>query len=244
MTTQNIKIGLVDDEKPALDILKNLIKEIPFTEVVFYTTKPDQVLELCEISSPDILIIDIHMPGFNGIILSSMVHAKNIPVILTSGHPLDARDAFEVNALDFLSKPFLLNKLAKAIFKLKNTPAPTSPSDVEPDTLPDHVFVKANKGYGYIKINTHDILYIKAAGHYADIYTKTFKYTSNLGMDELSKILANSSIKRVHKSYLVNFDNIESLSSREIILAEKNIKIPIGETFWEKVHLYTKSKTL
>ncbi|MBD8489168.1 response regulator transcription factor [Echinicola sp. CAU 1574] len=244
MNTQHIKIGLVDDEKPALDILKKLIEETPNAEVIFYTTNPDQVLELCEISSPDVLIIDIHMPGFNGIVLSGIIKSKNIPVILTSGHPLDAREAFEVDALDFLSKPISIHKLSKALFKVNNHAPQYGRLNLDTSPNPDYVFVKANKGYAYIKINTNDIMFIKASGHYADIFTKTFKYTSNLSMEELSRILTNTGIIRVHKSYLVNLDNIKSISSREIILAEKNLTVPIGETFRKNIHSLTKSKTI
>ncbi|WP_460542406.1 LytR/AlgR family response regulator transcription factor [Echinicola sediminis] len=246
MMVDLIRIGLVDDEEYALDILSEMIKDIPGFEVMFSVSDPEKVAKCCSNRQPDAIIVDVNIPGHSGIVLSKWAAEKKIPIILTSGYPVDAREAYGVRALDFLSKPVTVSKLLTALSKVpkRDMQQRTGRLGMSNSFIPSKLFVRANRGDSYIKLRIEEIWYIKGADNFSDIITEKGKFLSSSFLSELARMLIGTPIQRVHKSYLVNMDKVHRISPRYMELIDKGFQIPIGKTYWPTIQEYTKSNLL
>ena len=169
-----MKAIIIDDERLARTELRKLLQDFPEIEVVDEASNADEGIQKIENHNPDLVFLDIQMPGKTGFdMLSELDHAPH--VIFTTAYDEYALKAFEVNALDYLLKPVEPRRLADAVEKLKRSNG-ASISDRptyqhEPNSIlseSDQVFVKDGERCWFVKLS--DIRLFESVGNYAKVY--------------------------------------------------------------------------
>jgi DNA-binding LytR/AlgR family response regulator len=223
-----IKCLAIDDEPLALKQIGAYIERTPFFESVALCSTAFDALKYIREAEVDLLFVDINMPDLNGLDFVKSLERK-IPVIFTTAYSEYAIEGFQVDALDYLLKPisyamFLksANK-AKAWFDLNNKPAEISnPSS-------DYIFVKAD--HRLIRILLSEIKYIEGSNEYIIIHQINEKpLTTLMRMKNIELMLPESHFMRVHRSFIVNLNQVKVIERNRIIFDEK-IYIPIGEQY-------------
>lgn len=224
-----IKALIIDDEPLAQNVIKQYAEKIPDLTISATCNEAicaHKVLNEMEI---DLLFLDINMPKLSGI--SFLKTLKNPPlVIFTTAYSEYALEGFELNAIDYLKKPFSFERFFKAFMRaeellsLQKHTQPETPSEHKKD---DFFFVKANKKT--IKVNFADILFIEGLGDYIKIHEKTNKIVTNLSMKKILDMLPADKFYRIHKSFIVSLANIDSVEGN--LVSVHGNKLPVGNSY-------------
>ncbi len=222
----------VDDEPLALDLLEDFISKVPFLKFIKSCKSAFEAIEILQKEKIDLIFLDIHMPDVTGIEFIKSIERKPM-VIFTTAYTNYAIEGFKLNAIDYLVKPFPFDSFLKAVnkayeyFHLKNKPNDVININQEKKTS-DFIFVKAD--YKIIKINLNDILYIEGLKDYIKIYRISSKPVLTLqSLKYMQEKLPQNNFIRVHRSYIVSFNKIESIQRNRIVIGEK--RIPIGDNY-------------
>ena len=223
---------IIDDEPLARKGIEEYVNEIDFLSLVGKAENPVKALPIICENKVDLIFLDIHMPKLNGIDFIRTM--KNPPmIIITTAFPEYAIESYELNILDYLLKPVSLERFVKACNKAYDYHLLTSNSSIPvlqagiPSS--DHFFVKC--GNKFEKIPYDHVLYLEAMENYVVIQTKEKKYTTYLTFKGIEASLPEELFVRIHKSYLVAMNAIESIDGNEITVGNK--QIPISRNFRE-----------
>jgi DNA-binding LytR/AlgR family response regulator len=233
-----VKAIIVDDEPLAQNVIKQYAGKLPNLKIEAVCNDAicaHQVLQEKEI---DLIFLDINMPKMSGI--SFLRNLKQPPlVIFTTAYSEYALEGYELDALDYLKKPFSFERFCKAFFKaeellqLKHGISSSGISDIHTDFL----FIKSNKKA--IKINFSDILFVEGLGDYIRIHIQNQKIVTNLSMKKIVEVLPSEKFFRIHKSYIISLEKIESIEGN---LVEINkTKLPIGNSYRQDFMQYINS---
>ncbi|MNJ94030.1 Transcriptional regulatory protein YehT [compost metagenome] len=231
---------LIDDERPALDLLEDNIKQIPFLNIVAACRKPMEALELLKTQQIDLMFLDIQMPGINGL---DLLRSLNNPpmVILVTAYGEHALDGFNLDVVDYLVKPVPFSRLLKAVQKAHELFQLRQPQSRLPAQENDHVFVNAN--YSLVKIRIQDVTFIEGMKDYVRINIEGGKpVITRMGLRNIEERLGTERFMRVHKSYIIALDKIESVQKSQLVVA--GIEIPIGEGYRNSLQTYIADKNL
>lgn len=215
----------IDDEPIALDVVKSHASKVPFIELAATFTNAFEAVAFLQENKTDLIFLDIKMPDISGIdFLSSL---QNPPmVIFTTAYSEHAVKSFELDAVDYLLKPFSLSRFLKACNKaleLYNLRSRT----VNPE-FPDAIFLK--DGYEQIKVQIEEILYIEACGNYTQVHFSEKKMLSTrVSLNEMLLLLPDKKFIRIHRAYVVAKDKITKFDRTQVWLNGQII--PIGATF-------------
>ncbi len=225
-----IRCLVVDDEPLALDILEDYIKKTPFLELVKTTTSAIEGLSLVRDGNIDLVFLDVQMPELSGLQFLKIINGK-CDVILTTAYPQYALDGYDLNVADYLLKPIAFDRFYKAAQKIlqHNTNSSTSLSPEAVSNTVNHDFIFIKTEHKIQKIYLNDILYIEGLKDYISIFTKEERIITLQNMKKMEEILPSGRFVRVHKSYIVALDKIDSIERSRIQIAEKII--PIGDTY-------------
>jgi len=225
-----LKCLLLDDELPGLMYLKMLCEQIPELEIVKTFNNPEKLLAEIPQIDFDLLISDIEMPGMDGLHLAGMLQGKM--VIFCTAYKDYAADAFNIDAIDYITKPVKPERLQKAISKALER-------FDKPDTSKKFIQLNTDKGKTLLYFN--QIQYIKTAE--SDSRDKTvlladdsFLNLKNIKFDTLLKELPESDFCRVNKKEIVAVRAIKFFSHNEIVLHhleknDKNSTLILSETY-------------
>ncbi|WP_192822370.1 LytTR family DNA-binding domain-containing protein [Rufibacter sp. LB8] len=225
----------VDDKPLALDILSDYIQKIDFLELAGSTTSALEALKLVDQEKVDLLFLDIQMPELTGIQVMKILGNK-CHVILTTAYTEYALEGYEHNVIDYLLKPIAFDRFYRAAQKAQQLllPASEPAPAVTPAAAPENtgqgiIFVKTE--YKLVKIRLDDILYVEGLQNYVSIYTKTERILSLRNIKKMEEQLPRPQFVRVHKSYIVPLDKIDSIERNRIFIGEA--VIPLGDTYRE-----------
>jgi DNA-binding LytR/AlgR family response regulator len=228
-----MKCLVVEDEPIALEIVKDYINRVSFLKLSKGFRNPIKALEYLQENKVDLLLLDINMPDLTGIQFLNALPYSPL-VIFTTAYSQYALESYEYDAVDYLLKPIEFERFLRAVnkafehFKLRtnriqiNTPI----SEVK---VKDHILIKSGTNLHHIKIN--DIFYIKGAGNYVTFFVEKQKIMALLTMDQVLEMLPSDQFLRIHKSYIVNADQIDIIEKDQIKIRGK--VIPIGNSFKE-----------
>lgn len=230
---------VLDDEPLALDILADYIRKVPGLELVAACHKALDALALIQQDKIDLAFVDIQMPDLTGLQFLRVVNGR-CQSILTTAYQQYALDGYEYDVVDYLLKPIAFERFLTAVRKAQTrfNPALSFPigdksEAIKSDTKsPDFIFVKTE--YKIIKINLADILLIEGLKDYISIYTANERILSLQTMKKMEETLPLSRFFRVHKSYIVALDKIESIE-RQRIYIQKHV-IPIGDSYLKEFY--------
>jgi DNA-binding LytR/AlgR family response regulator len=216
----------VDDSRVALDLLVNRIRETNGLNLLHEDTDPYTVLKLIQEDQikPDLLFLDIQMPGCNGIaFVEELKMGGHIPlVIYTTAHRNYGPEAIEKDAVAYLLKPIKQDKFNEAVLKARGKWEENLRS-----LRPEIIFVPGNGKIDRLKIIVDDIIYVKAYRNYTDIFTKDNKHTTFLTLKVIEEMLPFPWFVRVHRSYLICVAKVERANAFTITM-ENGVKIKIG----------------
>lgn len=213
----------IDDEPIALEVIKNHASKVPFVMLKATFTNAFEAIDYLQNNKTDLLFLDIKMPDISGIEFFKTL--SNPPmVIFTTAYSEHAVEGFEVDAVDYLLKPFSLSRFLKACTKANELLALKIPY-VQPANF---IFLK--DGYEQVKVLFDDILYIEAAGNYLNIFlTGNRKLLTRSTISDIIIQLPESHFTRVHRSYIVANNKVSRYSKQAVVIDLK--EIPIGNTY-------------
>jgi two-component system, LytTR family, response regulator len=229
-----INCVIIDDEPLAREGLTSYVREVDFLKLSGTGENPLELLPLLDKQAVDLVFLDIQMPKMNGIDFLKILQKPPI-IIITTAYPSYALEGFQLNVLDYLLKPITFERFFKAAAKardyqrLLNKPIIGESINPEPDE--DYCFIKC--GSKYEKILFPDILYVEGMQNYINIYTLKGKYVTMLSLKNLEENLSQKLFIRVHKSYIVAINKIDSIEGNEIFI--QNSRIPISRNYRDLV---------
>ena len=235
MSTKKLTCLIVDDEPPAIRLLENYISKVSFLEQVGSTTSALEALQIIESESIDLVFLDIQMPELSGIQLSKIIKGKT-EIIFTTAYPQFAIESYDLNAVDYLLKPFEFERFYEAVLKLKET---TTPKEIHIDT-DSFLFVKTDGKNNYEKIYRNEICYIEGLKNYVAVHLLDKMIITYNTLKHIEESLGNEHFVKIHKSYVVAIKHIVKTDSLSVYVKEK--ALPIGDTykkhFFEKIESY------
>jgi DNA-binding LytR/AlgR family response regulator len=227
-----IRTLLVDDEYPSLKILENYTLKLSECEVVGKCSSAAEALEKLENNKVDLMFLDIQMPGMTGIEMLQKLPVKPVTIITTANHNM-ALDAFNLDVVDYIVKPFSFERFSHAVERAKAYLAYKNQGDTELTEKPDYIMVKSD--YKIVKIFFKEIKYIEGLGEYVKIILDKGNFIVTLeALKNLEKMLPQDTFIRIHKSYILNTSLIRSVSGNTVALNDGSA-LPIGKVYKDEV---------
>src|SRR5713226_3795677 len=246
-SVMNINTLIVDDEKPARDELAYLLKSFPEISLVGQGKNGVEAVALIKEHAPDLVFLDVQMPGLNGFgVLKKLMDRKvKVPhIVFATAYDNYAVQAFEVNAVDYVLKPFDKGRIAKAIQRAKKMlEAKSSPAErletlvsqlaVDKGAQPVKLLVKAQQRL--FLVDADDVVYASIEDGLITVVTRELEGSSNYRtLEELQASLDSDVFWRAHRSYLVNINHIKEVvpwfkSSYVLRMADKKqAEVPVS----------------
>ncbi|HEX7367301.1 MAG TPA: response regulator transcription factor [Pelobium sp.] len=227
-----IKALIIDDEPFAIDVIANYLTNFEEIEVVSRCSNAVQAFTFLQKTHVDLIFLDINMPGLTGIeFLKSM---KNPPkVIFTTAHQDYALEAFDLNAVDYLLKPIPFDRFLKAIekvfelFKLNVNAKPALA--YQAPQLPSETVLYLRVDRKMVKLRVDDIYWLESAKDYIKIALKDKVLVSKQKISVLQQLLPEEKFLRIHRSFMVAIDKIDSYNAYSIEILGK--ELPIGRNY-------------
>lgn len=224
----------VDDEPLALEIIKDYCAKVPFLNLLQAFDNAIDTLEFLRNNKIDLILLDIQMEDLTGIQLLNALKVKPF-VIMTTAYDNYALQGFDLDVTDYLLKPISFERFLKGVNKVYDRILNETIDPAENKTVShssgiierDYFFVKTETKIE--KITTSEVLYVEGMGDYWRIITRTKRIMTLMNARGIEEVLPEPQFCRVHRSYFVALDKIESIERKHIKIADQ--RIPIGDTF-------------
>lgn len=221
-----IRCLIVDDEPYARKLLEEFIQKLPELTLVGAAADALSARSILSKQKVDVLFLDIQMPDLTGIdFLKSTTHRPL--VIFTTAFAEYALEGFELDAVDYLLKPFDFNRFLKAVNKITERLS-SGVTRIEKDKTAERDFLFVKDGYKLVKVDLKSVLYIKGSREYVTFVNENSKVMSLLSLKDLEEDLPPEFV-RIHHSFIVHIDAIQSISKEEVTIGGESI--PIGATY-------------
>ena len=219
-----IKCIIVEDEPLAAKVLKDYIEQIPFLDL--QGTFKDAILatEYLRDHTTELIFLDIHLPKLKG--MAFLKTLSNPPaVIITTAYHQYAIEGFELNVTDYLLKPIEFERFLVAVNKVKTAQKEVHSS--KSNEAKDHLFLNVDRKK--VKVLFSDIVYIESQREYIKIVTVKREYISKMSTHEIEDMLPPHLFKRIHRSFIVSIEKIDSYTAEEVEV--NGVCIPIGRGY-------------
>ena len=248
-----IRVIAIDDEPLALKQLCAYVEKVPYMELVDACSSAIDAQQILQNEHVDAIFLDINMPGMTGLELVRTMSAPPM-VVFTTAYSEHAVEGFEVNALDYLLKPFSFDEFLRAANRIKSqyelvnnsylasvkiaqqeNIENSSKTDSEFDN--DTIFVKSD--YKVVRIRISEILYIEAMSEYLRLHllNSDRPVVVLLSMKKIEERLP-ASFMRIHRSYIINLNRIAEISKARITM-ENGEELPVGDNYKDNLNSYT-----
>jgi len=215
----------VDDEPPAIEILKNYISSISSLELAGTCNNAVEALNMLREKNIDLLFLDIQMPQLLG---TDLIRTLKKPpkVIFTTAYRKFAVEGFELDAVDYLLKPISFERFVKAVNKVMDVSVTKTIDPVAVNNKKEneeYIYFRADKKV--LKIALCDILYIESLKDYIKVVTINKTIITKQSISSLEEMLPKDSFTRIHRSYIIALSKIESYTSELIEIAKQELPI-------------------
>lgn len=230
-----LKTIAIDDEPLAIKLLSDYVTKTPFLELEGTFDNPLDAIDFLQQQNVDLILVDIQMPDLTGI---EFVRTLESPpkIIFTTAYSQYAIDGFKLNATDYLLKPFSYEEFLIAVQKAyKQTELESNAlSTIEANN--QFLFVKSE--YKIRRINFNDILYIEGLKDYIKVFVKgeNKAILSLSSMKAVEQKLPEEKFMRIHRSYIVNLEKIDTIERSRIVFGKEYI--PVSDQYKEKFQAY------
>ena len=219
----------VDDEPPALNVLQKHIESVPALALAATCNNAVEALEKLSQQQVDLLFLDIQMPQILG--TDFIRTLKNPPkVIFTTAYRKFAVEGFELNAVDYLLKPISFERFLKAVSKVMDITLSIQghgtgiiPDEGGKNEIGSHLYFRADRKM--VKVMLEEILYIESLKDYIKIVTEAKTVITKQSISSLEEMLPKECFIRIHRSFIVALNKIESYNHEVIVIAKKELPI-------------------
>ena len=237
--TNPVRCAIIEDEPLAQNVLKNYIEDHPALELSAIWNDALEAQKNLSLQNIEIIFLDINLPRLSGIsFIKTLPHPPL--VIFTTAYPEYAVEGFELDAVDYLLKPFSFERFLKAINKALEKLGKQENNNSADPVPASFIFLKADKKVH--KINLHDIHYIEATGDYVKVITTDGQYIVNNTLKKMQEELPATQFIRVHKSFVIATDKIKFFEGNYVKVG--NTDIPIGASYREEIYARLKEKNI
>ncbi len=225
-----IRCLIVDDEPLSVRVLEKYAAELPQLELLDSCSNAFAAMEVLQRERVDLLLLDINMPKLSGI--SFLKSLSNPPlVVFITAYPEHAVEGFELEAVDYLLKPFSFERFVKAINRVAQKRAQATFTEEQSSIL-----IKADKKL--YQLNPLDIQYLQAYGDYVKIFTGEKTLVTKERLIKLEAMLSREHFQRIHRSYIVALSAIEFIEGNQVKVG--TAKLPVAVTYKEALLLKLK----
>lgn len=220
--SDQIKCVAIDDEPLALDVIEQFCRRIGNIALQWFSD-PEEGLEYIRRNKPDIVFLDIEMDGINGITIAAQL-PEDTCFIFTTAYMKYALDGFDLDAVDYLHKPFAYSRFqiafSKALRRIGRQPIKTTSQ-----------CIVVKQDYNNITIPLDDILYIEAVEGYSKVFRTSGECVmSRILLKNIFTLLPPEAFLRIHRSFIVSKSKIKSFNKQEVIL-NNGVTLPIGRQY-------------
>lgn len=223
---QKIKCIIVEDEPLAAKLLSDYIRQVPYLELCATCKEAISAGSYLQREKTDLIFLDIHLPKLKG--LSFLRTLQEPPaVIVTTAYHEYAVEGFELNVTDYLLKPFSFERFVTAVNKVSKLVRSQPGTAVAETPKETSLFLTIDRKK--VRIEYDQILYIESRREYIKIVTLHSEYTSKISTNEVEQLLPKTRFVRVHRSFIVSVDKINTYSKTEIEI--RGTTIPLGKGY-------------
>jgi two-component system LytT family response regulator len=216
----NITCIIVEDEPLAAKVLSDYIHEVPFLELKGTFKDAIVATDFLRDNTVDLMFLDIHLPKLKGMaFLKTLSHPP--AVIITTAYHQYAVEGFDLNVTDYLLKPIEFERFLVAVNKVSGL------VKISADDAKEYLFLNVQKKK--VKILFSEILYVESQREYVKIVTTKKEYLSKISTHEIESLLPLNLFRRIHRSFIVSVDKIESYTAEEIEV--NGVAIPVGRDY-------------
>ena len=223
-----LKFVIIDDDEIDRAVIETEAAKFSFLQKIASCSRPLEAIEIITKFNPDIIFLDIEMPGLTGIeLIRKKITDAALPVFITS-HPEFALESYELDAFDYLLKPVSSERFATCALRLRDfyqMRVKAFAFDIEQDTN----FIIIKQGYDKYKIPIHDIVYLEAMRDYTRITTVTKQYLVLTTLNGITEKLPPDIFVRIHRSYVVNRTKVDAIQKNKINIQSQ--VLPIGKLY-------------
>ena len=229
----------VDDEPPALEVLKKFITSVHSLELAGTCSDAIEAINFLQSKPVDLIFLDIKMPELLG---TDFIRAlKNPPkVIFTTAYRKYAIEGFELDAVDYLLKPISFDRFLRAVSKVMQTPLTDMKHEDEIQNskpgAPGYISFRSDRKM--IKVSLNDILYIESIKDYIKVITVTNTVITKQSISSVEEMLPKEMFIRIHRSYIVSLSKIESYNHELVWIAKQ--ELPISRMYRHEVETVLK----
>jgi DNA-binding LytR/AlgR family response regulator len=237
---KKINCLIIDDEPFALELIEGYVKKTPFLELKGKCLSAFDAMKILSGETIDLVFLDIQMPDFTGIDFSKTLPADT-KIIFTTAFKEYAFEGFKVAAVDYLLKPFNYQEFLKAANKvIKQDPKIEEQKDASLEN--NFIFVKSE--YKQIKISLDEVFYFESLKDYVKIWltARSKPILTLISLKTLEKELPHGKFMRIHRSYIIALNKIESVERNRVII--NNERITIAEQYKDKFQEFLENKSL
>ncbi|NOT94227.1 LytR/AlgR family response regulator transcription factor [Ferruginibacter sp.] len=234
MRENKINCIVIEDEPLAAEILKDYIAELPNFHLVAYCSDAIAALEILKDQEIDLIFLDINLPKLKGFDFLKTLTVRP-KVIITSAYHEYALKSFEYNVVDYLLKPIEFTRFLNAVNKVteKNKALPVQQQTVQ--LLPERKYLFFSVGKKSVKIFLDEIAYVESVREYVKIYYNNKFLLTKIKISDIEQVLIAENFIRIHRSYIVNINKIDSFSQHEIEI--NSTVLPVSRSYKEKLQL-------
>ncbi|HEY9047472.1 MAG TPA: LytTR family DNA-binding domain-containing protein [Ohtaekwangia sp.] len=228
MTPAKLRCLLVDDEPPALDILRTYIEATPMLEIAGSCHHAMAAFDFIQKNQVDLIFLDINMPKLTGI---DFLRALPSPpkVIFTTAHRDYAVDGFELGAVDYLLKPYSLDRFLRAVHRAINPEQKQQTIGKETITAENDRFLYVRADRKMVKIMVDEIRYIESLKDYVRIFLPEKQVITKQTITALEEMLPEHDFMRIHRSFIVALNKIDSYNLNSVYIGKT--ELPIGPLY-------------
>ena len=216
----------IDDEPLALGVVRSHAAKVPFVDLKAEFTDAFKAMEYLQQNKVDLLFLDIKMPDISGIDLLACLSKKPL-VIFTTAYMEHAVTSFELDAVDYLLKPFSLARFTKAcnkayeLYNFRNAK----------EDKKDYLFLKT--GYEQVKVMFDDICYLEATGNYVNFELKDKQLLSRMTISEVVNLLPEDQFIRIHRSFIAAVNKVEKIERHQLVV--NGAVLPVGSSYYQNL---------
>jgi DNA-binding LytR/AlgR family response regulator len=214
----------VDDEPLSLRVIEKYVADLPQLQLLATCANAFEAMEALRRSPVDLLFLDINMPKLSGVSLLRSLERQPL-VIFTTAYPEFAVEGFELEAVDYLLKPFSLERFIKAVNRATDRLAAAATETHRPEFL----LVKSDKKL--YKVDFQDIIYLEAYGDYVKIFTKEKMLLTKERLSVVEQQLLPEQFARIHRSYIIALSAIDFIEGNQVKIGKE--KLPVSENLKE-----------
>jgi DNA-binding LytR/AlgR family response regulator len=216
---------IIDDNKIARTTVKQLAEKVDDITIVGECTNAMDAYNLLQVQTVDLLLLDIEMPGMTGLELTKNLVNKRPVIIFITSKKEYAVDAFDLNVADYIIKPVTSSRFIQAIDKAREI----LESNIEEVNIKEDEFVFIRDSNIVRRLKLDAILYAEAMGDYVKLYTLEKFYAIHTTLKTVEERLPASRFLRVHRSYLVAINKIDTIEAGALIINGK--PLPVADTY-------------